>query len=192
MWYYQSKNDDSENKADKDAVKKDKMTEEEAIAKLRRRYASRLKQRHSMKGEALLELYLSSLTRAYDPHTTYMSPTTLDNFEIAMRLKLKGIGASLQSEDGYTVIKKIIPGGAADKDGRLKVEDKIIGVGQGKEGELEDIVDLNINDVVKQIRGKPDTVVRLQVVPANGSGTKVYDIVRAEIELKDSEAQAAD
>ena len=181
---------DENDSTEGEAKKEDKLTEEEAISKLRRRYDSRLKQRHNMKGEAILELYLSSLTRAYDPHTTYMSPTTLNNFEIAMRLELEGIGASLQSEDGYTVIKKIIPGGAADKDGRLKVEDKIIGVGQDKNGELEDIVDLNINDVVKQIRGKPGTVVRLQVVPADGSGTKVYDIVRAKIELKDSEAQA--
>lgn len=169
----------------------EKMTEEEAIAKLRRRYDSRLKQRRNMKSEALLELYLSSLTRAYDPHTTYMSPSTLKNFEIAMRLELEGIGASLQSEDGYTVIKKILPGGAADKDGRLKVEDKIIGVGQGTDGELVDIVDMNINDVVDQIRGKPNTTVRLQVVPQDGSGTKVYNIVRAKIELTDSEAQSA-
>ena len=80
-----------------------------------------------------------------------------------MRLKLEGIGASLQGVDGYTVVKKIIPGGAAEKEGHLKLEDKIIAVGEGDSGELVDVVDMKLNDVVKMIRGKPGTVVRLQV-----------------------------
>ena len=71
-----------------------------------------------------------------------------------MRLELEGIGASLQSEDGYTVVQQIIPGGAADKDGRLKPKDKIVGVGQGADGEIVDVVDMKLSDVVKLIRGK--------------------------------------
>ena len=92
-----------------------------------------------------------------------MSPSSVENFKIMMRLKLEGIGASLQGVDGYTVVKKIIPGGAAAKEGHLKVEDKIIGVGEGEAGEIVDVVDMKLNDVVKMIRGKPGTIVRLQV-----------------------------
>ena len=100
--------------------------------KLSSRYHSFAKRMHQTDSDELLEMYLTSLTTSYDPHTTYMSPSSLENFDIQMRLKLEGIGAALQFTDGYTVVSKIIPGGAADKDKRhLKPEDKIIGVGQG-------------------------------------------------------------
>ncbi len=95
----------------------------------------------------------------------------------------------MSSDDGYTVIKKIIRGGAADKDGRLKVEDKIAAVGQGEDGEMVDVVDMKLNDVVKQIRGKRDTVVRLEIIPVDGSEHKTYAITREKIEMKDSEAR---
>ena len=94
------------------------------------------------------------MTTGFDPHSDYMSPSSLDNFNITMRLELDGIGASLRGEDGYTVVHNIIPGGAADKDARLKPEDKIVGVGQGPDGPMEDIVDMKLNDVVEKIRGK--------------------------------------
>ncbi len=84
--------------------------------------------------DELLEMYLTALTTAYDPHTTYMSADSLENFEIQMRLNLEGIGAALEAPDGETVVKKIIPGGAAAKDGRLKIDDRIVGVGQGTDG----------------------------------------------------------
>ncbi len=108
---------------------------------------------HQTDSDELLEMYLTSLTTSYDPHSTYMSQSSLDNFDIQMKLKLEGIGAALQFTDGYTVVSKIIPGGAADKEGHLKPEDKIIGVGQGDGGEIEDVVDMKLNDVVKRIRG---------------------------------------
>ena len=119
-----------------------------------------------------------------------MSPTTLENFVISMRLQLEGIGAALQMLDGHTVISKVIPGGAADKDGRLKPEDNIIGVGQGVDGEIEDVVGMRLNDVVKKIRGKKGTIVRLQVTPGGKGEPTIYDITRAQIELKDSAAQS--
>jgi len=133
---------------------------------------------------------MSAMTTSYDPHTTYMSPGTLENFRIIMRLELEGIGASLQLVDGYTVVKKIIPGGAADKQGDLKVEDKIVGVGQGGDGEIVDTVDMKLSDVVAMIRGKKGTVVRLQLVSVDSPDRKIINITRAKIELKDSEAQA--
>ena len=107
-----------------------------------------------------------------------------------MRLELEGIGAALQSEDGYTVVNKIIPGGAAEKEGHLKAEDKVVGVGQGPEGPYEDVVDMKLSNVVKLIRGKRGTVVRLEVIPAVGGGRKRIAITRDKIELKDSEANA--
>ena len=103
--------------------------------------------------------------------------------------ELEGIGATLGSEDGYTIVKHLVPGGAAEKEGSLKVEDKIIGVGQGADGAFEDVVDMKLDDVVKRVRGKANTVVRLEVLPADGGKTKDIKITRAKIELKDSAAK---
>jgi carboxyl-terminal processing protease len=168
----------------------DDVSMEEAVKKLHRRYKSIRKSWQQTDDDELLERYLSSMTTSFDPHSSYMAPSTLDNFNITMRLELDGIGASLQGEDGYTVVRNIIPGGAADKEGELKPEDKIIGVGQGADGEIEDIVDMKLNDVVKKIRGKRGTIVRLEVNPADGSGRKTITITRDRIELKDSEARS--
>ena len=85
-------------------------------------------------------------------------------------------------------MKRIIPGGAAEKEGHLKLEDRIVGVGQGESGEWVDVVDMKLNDVVNMIRGKPGTVVRLQVIPMHAAQRKIVKITRAQIELKDSEA----
>jgi carboxyl-terminal processing protease len=144
---------------------------------------------HQMTADELLETYLSSLTGSLDPHTSFMSPGTLENFEIGMRLQLDGIGASLKGEDGYTTVAELVPGGAADKDGRLQKKDRVVGVGQGAEGEIVDVVDMNLNEVVKLIRGKRGTIVRLKVIPVGQTAPKIYDITRAKIELKDSEAR---
>ncbi|HBO44531.1 MAG TPA: tail-specific protease [Planctomycetaceae bacterium] len=161
-----------------------------ALDKLRQRYHSFAKRMHQTTNEDLLEMYLSSMTSAYDPHTAYWSKSTYDNFQIAMKLELEGIGASLRSEDGVVTIHELVPGGAAEKDGRLKLKDKIVGVGQ-ETGPIVDVVDMRLNDVVLLIRGPAGTVVRLQVKPADGGPLKVIDITRARIELKDKEAQAA-
>ena len=169
--------------------KMEKTPPEEAKDKLLRRYRSLAKRWHQMTADELLETYLSSLTSSFDPHTSYMSPGTLENFEIGMRLQLDGIGAQLKGEDGYTTIVELTPGGAADGDGRLKSKDRVVGVGQGNEGEIVDVVDMNLNEVVKLIRGKRGTVVRLKVIPVGDTAPKVYDITRAKIELKDAEAR---
>jgi carboxyl-terminal processing protease len=169
--------------------KMEKTPEAEAKEKLLRRYRSFAKRMHQMTADELLETYLSSLTSSLDPHTSFMSPGTLENFEIQMRLQLDGIGASLKGEDGHTTVAEVVPGGAADRDGRLKAKDRIVGVGQGAEGELEDVVDLNLNEVVKKVRGKRGTVVRLKVIPVGETAPKIYDIVRDKIELKDAEAR---
>ena len=169
--------------------KMEKTPPEEAQDKLQRRYRSFAKRMHQMTADELLETYLSSLTSSLDPHTSFMSPGTLENFEIGMRLQLDGIGASLKGEDGYTTVAELVPGGAADKDGRLQKKDRVVGVGQGTEGDIVDVVDTNLNEVVKLIRGKRGTVVRLKVIPVGQTAPKIYDITRAKIELKDSEAR---
>ena len=119
--------------------------------------------------DELLEIYLTALTTSFDPHTSYMSTHTLENFEIEMR---SATGRHRRrpdaGDDGYTVVTKVIPGGAADKDGRLKADDKVIGVGQGAEGPIEDVVDMKLSDVVQKIRGRRGTIVRLEVIP-NGT-----------------------
>lgn len=163
---------------------------DEAVKKLRKRYDSINKSWQQTDNDELLERYLSAMTTGFDPHSSYMSPTTLDNFNITMKLELDGIGASLGNVDGYTVVKNIIPGGAADRNGGIKPEDKIVGVGEGANGPMEDIVDMKINDVVKKIRGRRGTVVRLEVDPADNTGRKTIAITRDRIELKDSEARS--
>jgi carboxyl-terminal processing protease len=168
----------------------DDVAMDEAVKKLRKRYDSIRKSWQQTDNDELLERYLSAMTTGFDPHSSYMAPSTLDNFNITMRLELDGIGASLRSVDGYTVVQNIIPGGAADKHGGIKPEDKIVGVGEGPDGPIEDIVDLKLNDVVKKIRGKRGTIVRLEVDPADNSERKVLTITRDRIELKDSEARS--
>ncbi len=169
--------------------KMEKTSSEEAKDKLLRRYKSFAKRMHQMTADELLETYLTALTSSLDPHTSFMSPGTQENFAIAMRLQLDGIGAQLKGEDGYTTIMELTPGGAADRDGRLKKKDRVVGVGQGQEGEMVDVVDMNLNEVVKLIRGKRGTVVRLKVIPVGETVPKIYDITRDKIELKDAEAR---
>lgn len=169
--------------------KADKKSDQEALEKIKRRYHGFQKRMHQLDHDELLEMFLSSLTTSYDPHSQYMSPSTLENFEIQMRLNLEGIGAALQFEDGYTTVSKIIPGGAAFKEGHLKKDDRITGVGEGVSGEIVNVVDMKLQDVVARIRGKRGTTVRLQVIPAGKSDPVIYSIVRAQIDLTDSEAR---
>jgi carboxyl-terminal processing protease len=176
-------------KADKTDPKKDPFEGKTPQQRLTQRYHSFAKRMHQTSSDELLEMYLTSLTTSLDPHTDYMSPGTLENFEIMMRLKLEGIGASLQGVDGYTVVKRIIRGGAAEREGHLKLEDKVLAVAEGDSGEWIDVVDMKLNDVVKLIRGKPGTVVRLQVLPMHGTEKKTIRITRAQIELEDSAAR---
>jgi len=166
----------------------EKLEGKAATDKIAKRYHNVAKQWHQTDGAELLEMYLNAFPPSYDPHSDYMSPDTLKNFDIAMSLELEGIGASLMSEDGYTVVKKLIPGGAADKNGQLKVEDKIVGVGQDS-ADVVDVVEMKLSDVVKLIRGARGTTVRLDVMPAGGGETKTIKIVREKIELTDSEAR---
>lgn len=157
-----------------------------------RRYDQVLRNVREMDDEDVVKTFLSSLAQSYDPHSEYMSPSDMENFNIAMKLSLVGVGAVLRSDDGYARVMEVVPGGPADIDGRLKVGDRIASVAQGEE-DFEDVVDMKLNKVVEKIRGKKGSTVRLQVIPADAtdpSKRRVIEIVRDEVKLKDQEAKA--
>ncbi|MFM7159709.1 MAG: S41 family peptidase, partial [Planctomycetaceae bacterium] len=160
----------------------------EARTRLHKRYKTLYDNYRSTEAEEVAEWYLTSLCTTFDPHTSYMSPRTLREFDISMKLKLEGIGAALKMEDGTTVVTSIVPGGAASQDGRLKVNDKILGVANGT-ADFVDTVEMKLTKVVDMIRGKAGTVVRLKVQAADDGQVKVYDITRAQVELKQQEVR---
>jgi carboxyl-terminal processing protease len=161
---------------------------DEAKQKVLTRYRSTLKRWKQLDNYDLMEMYLSDLTMSVDPHSNYMSPNTLADFDIAMRLQLEGIGALLRPDNGKTMVAEVIPGGAAAKDGHLKVDDEITGVAQG-DGKFVDVRDMKLPEVVKLIRGPRGTPVQLQVVPAGKIERVVYPLIRQKIELKGQEAR---
>lgn len=162
---------------------------DDPVSKLKRRYSTFQKRMRQTSNDDVLDTYLTAIANAFDPHTTYMSPKTYENFMIQISLNLEGIGATLQWDDGYTIVKRIVKGSPAEKQGELKVDDKIVAVGQ-ENGEMEDVVDMKLTDVVDKIRGKGGTTVRLEVVSTDGS-RKVISIVREKVDLEDSAAQSA-
>jgi len=166
-----------------------KIEGEEAVKKLKVRYKDRNRVIHQFDMGDLLEVYLSSLTRVFDPHSSYMSAKTMEDMVgQQLHLSLEGIGASLGPEDGYAVVKEIVPGAAADKDGRLQPEDKIVAI-QKDDGTEIDLVEKKLNDVVRFIRGPRGTKVRLVVEPAGTKDRKVYELTRQKIELTEQHAK---
>ncbi len=108
--------------------------------------------------------FLDAYANGLDPHTSYFSAEALEDFRISMNLSLEGIGAVLSSDDGYTVVQEVVPGGAADREGTLREKDRIIAVSQGEAGEPTDVIDMALRDVVRLIRGKKGTEVKLTVL----------------------------
>jgi carboxyl-terminal processing protease len=158
----------------------------EAVRKRYRSFARRMKQ---LDNWDLLEEYLSALAASLDPHSSYMSPNTVEDFEIALRLRLEGIGAVLREENGEVIVVETVPGGAAGKDGRLKPNDKIIAVAQG-DGKFVDVVDTKLREAVKLIRGAKGTRVELKVIPAGKLEPVVYALTRQQIEIKSQAARS--
>lgn len=129
------------------------------------------------------EFFLSAFARQYDPHSSFFSKQSLEDFEVQMRNSLCGIGATLQDDDGYCTIKEIMPGGPLALDGRAKPEDRIIAVGQSADGELEDIVGMRLQKAISRIRGKQGSVIRLILEPAGGGPRKDIVLKRDVIKL---------
>ena len=157
-----------------------------------KRYDRLLRSLHEQTKEDEAKLFINALAQAYDPHSEYMSPSEMENFSIDMRLSLVGIGAMLRSEDGYSKIVELIPGGPAAAEGELKMDDRITAVAQGN-GPFVDVIDMKLDKVVDLIRGKKASVVRLQIIPADQvdmSKRKVIAITRDEVKLTEKEARA--
>ena len=187
--------DDLWRKRLKDSVLNLKLTdkEPEKIQELlQKRFSNRLTRSRQTNNEDVYQLYMNSFTKTYDPHTSYFSPRTSENFNINMSLSLEGIGAVLQLEDEYTKVVSLVTAGPADKAGSLKPNDKIVAVGQGKAGEMVDIIGWRLDEVVQLIRGRKDTVVRLDIITASDGDAdpKIISIVRNKVELEEQSAQS--
>ena len=170
-------------------AKVDDEKEDEAVKKLAIKYRDRNRMVHQFNTADLLEFYLSALSRTFDPHTTYLSKDSLEDLiQQSLQLSLIGIGASLQSEDGFAVVKELIPGGPAEKDGRIQPEDKILGI-QKEDGTDIDFVEQRLRDVVRHIRGEANTHVRLIIQPSESKEKKIYDLVRQKVDLNEAHAK---
>lgn len=164
---------------------------DEAKDQVRRRYERALKNLKEERTEDLYVNYLDASARSLDPHSSYLSREALEDFEIQMRLSLEGIGATLSSQDGYTVIEQLVKGGAAESSGLLQTQDKIIAVGQGDKGSVESVIDMPLKDVVRLIRGKKGTKVRLSILRKEGGKTERFTVtlVRQKIALEEEAAK---
>jgi len=165
-------------------------SDEEIAETLTQRYTSLNRRITEFNSEDVFQFFMNAYTRSIEPHSAYLSPRSVENFEISMRLSLDGIGAMLQRETEYTTIMEVVPGGPADLDGRLAVGDRIVGVAQGDE-KFVDVVGWRLDDVVSLIRGKRETVVRLEVLPVDtglSGPAQVVDITRDEVKLEEQAA----
>ncbi len=169
-------------------------TWDEAREMLKKRYSNFRHRFLQVTGDDVFELFVNAYAHTLDPHTEYFSPRDSEEFEIRMSLTYEGIGASLQVEDEYVSIARVLPGGSAYKADVLNPKDRITAVGQGDEGEMVDVVGWRLDDVVDLIRGPKDTVVKLSVLPAGaapGSEEKLVKLVRSEIKLEEQAAQSS-
>jgi carboxyl-terminal processing protease len=159
---------------------------------LRKRYQNLQKSFLQLESEDVFQFYLNAFAESYDPHTSYFSPKTSDNFRISMSQSLEGIGARLQMENDFVKVMEVIPGGPAFKSKLLHNGDRIVGVAQGDDGEMMDVVGWRLDDVVQIIRGPKGTKVRLSVIPAElgVSGTPItINLVRDKVKLEDQVPQ---
>jgi carboxyl-terminal processing protease len=165
---------------------------EEIVPTLTRRYQNQLNRVRQYNSQDVFQIYANALTELYDPHTNYFSPRRSENFNINMSLSLEGIGAVLQLEEEYTKVARLVPKGPADKQGELHPSDRIVGVGQGEDGEIVDVIGWRLDEVVELIRGPKGSVVRLEVIPAKSKTSdqrKLITIVRNKVKLEEQAAQ---
>jgi carboxyl-terminal processing protease len=139
------------------------------------------------------QAFMNAYTMAIDPHTNYLGPRAAEDFDIAMRLSLVGIGAVLSDIDGYATIRELVAGGPASLSGQLKVGDRIVGVAQGAAGAIEDVVGWRLDDTVALIRGAVDSTVRLDILPVDSgpdATNKTVVLIRNTITMQDRAAKA--
>lgn len=161
---------------------------------LDKRYDNSIKRLSRVKSVDAFQTYMNAYTMAIEPHTNYMSPRAAEDFGISMRLSLVGIGAVLVELDEYTTIRELTPGGPASLSGQLQSGDRIVGVAQGDDGLMTDILGWRLDDTVALIRGTADSVVRLDVLPADSGPDgkhKLVSLVRKTISLQEQAAKSS-
>lgn len=161
---------------------------------LDKRYDHFLKRIGRIKSADAFQTYMNAYTTAIEPHTNYLGPRAAEDFDISMRLFLVGIGAVLAELDDYVTIREVVAGGPASLSGQLKIGDRIVGVAQGESGPMTDILGWRLDDAVALIRGASDTVVRLDVLPADAGPDgkhKLVSLVRKTISLQEQSAKSS-
>ncbi|MFN7825085.1 MAG: S41 family peptidase [Pseudobdellovibrionaceae bacterium] len=163
---------------------------EEAKTNVSKNWDRSLRRLKETKPDDILSGYLDSFARGLDPHSSFFSKDVLEDFEIQMRLSLEGIGATLSQEDGFTVVEALVPGGAAFRSGSIEPKDRIIAVAQGEKGKFENVVEMDLRDVVRLIRGRKGTKVRLTILRKQGEGKGRFEVTltRDKINLEDDAA----
>ena len=166
-------------------------TTEEIQEALLKRYENQLKRTLQVRSEDAFSAYMNAFTTIYDPHTTYFSPRSSENFNINMSLSLEGIGAVLQADNEFTKVVRLVAGGPAQKQGQLHAADRIVGVAQGEKGEVVEVIGWRLDEVVELIRGPKHSTVRLKVIPHTAkldSETIEIKIVRDKVKLEEQAA----
>ena len=159
---------------------------------LDKRYAGYIDRVRQLDGEDAFQTFMNAYAETTDPHTDYLGPRAAQNFDIAMKLSLEGIGAVLQARDEYTQIREVVPGGPADKSGKVHVGDRIVAIGQGTDGAMTDVIGWRLDDVVDKIRGKKDTTVRLEILPADvglDGKHELVTLVRKKVSIEEQAAK---
>ncbi|MDC0664253.1 carboxy terminal-processing peptidase [Marinobacter sp. SS21] len=160
---------------------------------LHRRYDSQLTRTTQVRSEDAFQAYMNAFTGLWDPHTSYFSPRTSENFNINMSLSLEGIGAVLQSDNEYTKVVRLVPGGPASQQGQLQPADRIVSVTQDDEDTPVNVIGWRLDEVVDLIRGPRESTVTLEVIPANASDetmTRSISIKRDKVKLEEQSASS--
>ena len=168
---------------------------DDSVETIERRYKNRLRRISQRNEEDVFSISMNNLTSYFDPHSSYFSPKSAEDFEMTMSLKLEGIGALLTTEDDYPTIVSVVPGGPAEKTGKINPDDKIVKISQVEESNLTpiDVVGWRIDEVVQLIRGKAGTKVELELIPGKTkdfSERKFVTITREEVKLEEQAAKS--
>lgn len=168
--------------------------DKKSVEVLDKRYSNLLKTLGRLKSGDAFQTYMNAYTSAIDPHTDYLGPRAAEEFDVSMKLSLVGIGAVLAEIDTYTTIRELVPGGPAGLSGKLKIGDRIVGVAQGEGGAMADVLGWRLDDIVAKIRGTADSVVRLDVLPADAGADgkhKLVSLTRKKISLAEQSAKSS-
>lgn len=170
-----------------------KMKDSDIRKRLRKRYTNNRNQVVRLNSEDVAELFLNAYADSTDPHTNFYSPTSAKNFDVQLSLSVEGIGAVLQKRDEYGQIREVVAGGPASESGQIHPGDRIVGVAQGDNGAMEEVIDWSLDDIVKKIRGKRGSVVRIELIPAEGGldgEHRTVRIVRDKVTLENQAARS--